>query len=310
MDNESRNPLREGRAPGSAEPSGPGWLIPDAPTPHLPARTWRLIQSSAVGAVVLLGGFDYLTGTRVSLLLFYLLPVALVAWFGGVRSGIALSAFAAVVWTLSHLRAGAFSSGAFFPFWNAVTAFGVFLVVAYVVSMQAALRRLLQREKERSGTDHLTGVMNGRIFGERVAEEIVRSERYRRPFSLAYMDLDNFKSMNDMCGHTAGDMLLRSVAATLRSNLRSSDVLARLGGDEFGVLLPETGAASAANVLQKAREKVAQALGKGECEVTLSIGLVTCEKPPESYDQILKMADTLMYSAKKEGKNRVRHEVM
>jgi diguanylate cyclase (GGDEF)-like protein len=179
-----------------------------------------------------------------------------------------------------------------------------------VVSMQAALRRLLQREKELSGTDHLTGVMNRRAFGERVTEEIVRSERYARPFSLAYMDLDNFKALNDTCGHTAGDRLLRTVAMTLKSNLRSSDILARLGGDEFGVLLPETGAVSAASVLRKAQEKVAEALGKGECEVTLSIGLLTCEKPPESYDQILKMADTLMYSAKKEGKNRVRHEVL
>jgi len=260
--------------------------------------------------VLLLGALDHLTGTQVSFLLFYLVPVVLVSWFGGVWAGFALSAFAALVWFLSHSHGWAFPQGAFFPFWNAMVGLGIFLVVAYVVSMQAALRRLLRREKELSGTDHLTGIMNRRVFGERVTEEILRSERYGRPFSLAYMDLDNFKALNDMYGHTAGDRLLWTVATTLKGNLRSSDVLARLGGDEFGVLLPETGAVSAASVLRKAQERVAEALGKGECEVTLSVGLLTCERPPQSYDEILKVADTLMYAAKKEGKNRVRHEVM
>jgi len=304
-----RNPLRGDPGGNPGGPFGRGWLFPDAPG-HLPPSTWRLVLGFSVGVVILLGTLDHFTGSQLSLHLFYLFPIALVAWFGGIWPGFALSVFAAVACFLSHSHGWAFPHGAFYPFWNSMEGLGIFLVVAYVVSMQAALRRLLRREKELSGTDHLTGVMNRRVFGERVTEEIVRSERYGRPFSLAYMDLDNFKALNDMFGHTAGDRLLRTVATTLKSNLRSSDILARLGGDEFGVLLPETGAVSAASVLRKAQEKVGEALGKGECEVTLSIGLLTCEKPPETYDQILKIADTLMYSAKKEGKNRVRHEVM
>ncbi|MGE5246984.1 MAG: GGDEF domain-containing protein [Verrucomicrobiota bacterium] len=302
-------PLRDERGVAQA-PIGRGWLLPDAQKGRLSDGAWRLVAGSSVVMVLLLGVLDHLTGTQMSFLLFYLVPIALVAWFGGVWFGFAISAFAALVWFLSHSQGWAFPHGTFFPFWNSIVGLGVFMVVAYVVSMQAALRRLLQREKELSGTDHLTGVMNRRVFGERVTEEILRSERYVRPFSLAYMDLDNFKALNDQCGHSAGDRLLRTVATTLRSNLRSSDVLARLGGDEFGVLLPETGAVSAASVLRKAQEKLSEVLGKGECEVTLSIGLLTCERPPESYDQILKMADALMYAAKKEGKNRVRHEVL
>ncbi len=305
-----RNPVRTDPGENRGSPIGRGWILPDAPGETVSTGTRRVVTGTAVGMVVLLGALDYFTGTQMSLLLFYLVPIALVAWFGGVWHGFAISAFAALVWLLSHSQGGAFPSGTFFPFWNATVGLGIFLVVAYVVSMQAALRRLLRREKELSGTDHLTGVMNRRVFGERVTEEILRSERYERPFSLAYMDLDNFKALNDMCGHSAGDRLLRTVATTLKQNLRSSDILARLGGDEFGVLLPETGAVSAAGVLRKAQEKVAEALGEGVCEVTLSIGLLTCEKPPESYDQILKLADALMYSAKKEGKNRVRHEVL
>jgi len=307
---EERNRPRNDPGGNAGSGIGRGWLFPAAPERGLSPAAWRLVLGSAVGMVLLLGALDHLTGTQMSFLLFYLVPIALAAWFGGVWPGFALSALAALVWFLSHSQGGAFPHGTFFPFWNAMVGLGIFLVVAYVVSMQAALRRLLRREKELSGTDHLTGVMNRRVFGERVAEEILRSERYERPFSLAYMDLDNFKALNDMCGHSAGDRLLRTVATTLKSNLRSSDVLARLGGDEFGVLLPETGAVSAASVLRKAQEKVAEALGKGECEVTLSIGLLTCERPPESYDEILKMADSLMYAAKKEGKNRVRHEVI
>ncbi len=304
-----RNPLRDDPGGNPGARIGRGWLLPDAPKSKLSAKAWRLVTVSAVGMLVLLGMLDHFTGTRISLLLFYLVPIAVVAWFGGVWPGFALSVFAAVVWFLSHTR-GVFPDGKFFPFWNSMVFLGIFLFLAYVVSMQAALRNMLQREKELSATDHLTGVMNRRVFGERVTEEILRSERYGRPFSLAYIDLDNFKSVNDQLGHNAGDRMLRMVATTLTNNLRSSDVLARLGGDEFGVLLPETGAVPAASVLRKAQKTLAEALGKAECDVTLSIGLLTCEKPPESYDQALKIADMLMYSAKKEGKNRIRHEII
>jgi diguanylate cyclase (GGDEF)-like protein len=258
--------------------------------------------------VILTGIADRLTEEPFSLLLFYLVPVGLVSWFGGAGPGVAISALAAVVWFLSSIS----RPDTVFDVtlgWNTLEKFGIFLVVSYVVSMQAALRVLLEREKELSGTDPLTGLMNRRAFNEQVEKEIVRSRRYGHPFSVAYMDLDDFKEVNDRGGHAAGDLLLLFVAMTLHGSLRSSDFLARLGGDEFAVLLPETGPAAAVAVMGKALERLSRIQRSGEDALSASIGLLTCENPPESRDRLLRSADELMYSAKKEGKNRIRHEV-
>jgi diguanylate cyclase (GGDEF)-like protein len=100
------------------------------------------------------------------------------------------------------------------------------------------------------------------------------------------------------------------VAEGLRDAVRSSDVVARLGGDEFAILLPETGAAAAEAVIRKVQGALGDLLREGLWDVTMSIGLLTCETPPDSSDQVLRLADSLMYRAKSEGKNRVRHEVI
>ncbi len=295
------------RAPFSV--SGRGWLIPDAPGGVRSARAWQVLVPFAIGVVILVGIADFLTGARFSMLLFYLAPVVLVSWFGGIGPGAALSASSAVAWLLSRsLVEGSLPD--VMSYWNSFEKFGIFLVVAYVVSMQSALRRLLEREKELSRTDSLTGLMNRRAFNEQVEAEIVRARRYGRPFSLAYMDLDDFKEINDAYGHDAGDRVLRTVARTLDGSLRSTDFVARLGGDEFAILLPETGVEAAAGVMGKARERMEGIRGPGGSSVNASIGVFTCEKPPDSSDRLLTMADALMYSAKKKGKNRILQEVL
>ena len=100
------------------------------------------------------------------------------------------------------------------------------------------------------------------------------------------------------------------VAETLRKTIRSSDVVARLGGDEFAILLPETDAVSAEAVIRKVQETVDGVFREGRWDVTMSIGLLTWESAPDSCDQALRKADTLMYRAKNEGKNRVCREVV
>ena len=119
----------------------------------------------------------------------------------------------------------------------------LFLVFVEVV---AALRHALDREKESARTDPLTGVSNRRHFIELTAAALAFARRYRRPMTIAYLDLDNFKQINDRLGHQAGDEVLRAVARTVRNRLRATDVVGRLGGDEFAVCLPETGAEAAA----------------------------------------------------------------
>jgi diguanylate cyclase (GGDEF)-like protein len=139
-------------------------------------------------------------------------------------------------------------------------------------------------------------------------EEIRRSQRYRSPLSLLMLDIDGFKAVNDTYGHDAGDQMLRCVADTLLHNIRDIDVVARLGGEEFGILLPNTEAADAVKLAERLRlaiEKTSCAFQDQKSGVTVSIGVATRKKDIQSVDIFLKKADTAMYQAKNQGRNRV-----
>jgi diguanylate cyclase (GGDEF)-like protein len=123
------------------------------------------------------------------------------------------------------------------------------------------------------------------------------------------MDLDNFKTVNDLKGHEGGDEVLRQVAQALRKHTRQSDVVARLGGDEFVALFPETGSVPAREAVQKVLGQLLGAMRKGNWPVTFSIGAVTFECPMNTVRETLKLADDLMYAAKKDGKNSIRYAV-
>lgn len=181
-----------------------------------------------------------------------------------------------------------------------------FAIVSLLVSR---LRGVLNREAMLAHTDALTGLANNRAFYELIDEEILRSKRYGRPFTVAYIDLDNFKTVNDTQGHTVGDHLLQIVADTLRSNRRQTDILARLGGDEFAALFPETGYEMATKVIAKLNSRLREAMRDNGWAVTFSIGALTCEKLVDDTQDIVKAADKLMYTVKKSGKNNVIHDL-
>jgi diguanylate cyclase (GGDEF)-like protein len=170
---------------------------------------------------------------------------------------------------------------------------------------EVRLKTLLANEQELSRVDPLTMVFNRRGFYESLEKERVRTVRYHRPVTLGYIDVDNFKKMNDTYGHTMGDELLIAVAAAVRTNLRTSDVVARLGGDEFAVLLPETDAIGSEQVLKKLRLKLLAATRERGWDVTFSIGAVTFLDPPDSVDVLVRLADETMYSVKARGKDNV-----
>jgi diguanylate cyclase (GGDEF)-like protein len=170
---------------------------------------------------------------------------------------------------------------------------------------ESRLKTLLTKEHELARIDPLTNVPNRRAFYEALDKERVRSLRYRRPFTIAYLDLDNFKKVNDSLGHAVGDELLVQVAAGLRTNLRASDYVGRLGGDEFAVLLPETDATAAKLVLCKLRLRLLEEMKTHCWQVTFSIGAATFLDPPDSLDVIILMADETMYAIKAHGKDNV-----
>src|SRR5437879_10039864 len=155
--------------------------------------------------------------------------------------------------------------------WDALVRLAAFLVVAV---MMAALRESLDRERRVARTDPLTGVGNARAFYEAADAEIARARRYQRPFTAAYVDLDDFKTVNDRLGHAAGDAVLRLVARALPGVLRKNDLVARIGGEEFCVLLPETATAPARIVVQKLREALSDVVVAHGWRVTASVRVV------------------------------------
>jgi len=179
----------------------------------------------------------------------------------------------------------------------------------YRATTQAQLeeheRRLalaLDNEKSLSRSDHLTGLANRRAFEELFEMECKRSRRYNRPITVACMDLDNFKSVNDRQGHQTGDEVLVAVAATLRSCLRATDCVARMGGDEFAILLPETNEDNAGIIMKKLHALLQTLLTRTNWPIGFSFGVVTFPAPLDSLEAMLERADKLMYEAKHGGK--------
>ncbi len=168
---------------------------------------------------------------------------------------------------------------------------------------------LYLRERELSREDFKTGTLNERAFKEILDSEIKRSRRHVRPLTVLYIDLDNFKLVNDSLGHKTGNSVLRVATRTMQSTLREVDFVARLHGDEFALLLPETSAENVPLVLNKLQKVLREAMIAMQWPVTFSIGAVTFKTPTVSAECMLDEADKVMYSAKHAGKNRVAHMI-
>ena len=247
---------------------------------------------------------NYRLGPDYSFDFFYLAPISLVAWFVSRRTGVFASIFSALVYFITDLSGTHFDNMPHIPYFNLAARLGAFLFAAYFVS---ALRRSLDQEHELARTDDLTGAVNRRAFLEAAAQEINRARRHRHPFTVAYMDVDDFKKVNDRFGHSAGDQLLRSVAETIRETIREIDVVGRLGGDEFVVLLPETDAEAARFVVSRVQQRIQAVADARHWPVTFSLGVVTWTTPPRTVDVMIKQADDAMYAVKHAGKNHVVH---
>ncbi|MFH1475567.1 MAG: diguanylate cyclase [Chloroflexota bacterium] len=158
-------------------------------------------------------------------------------------------------------------------------------------------------------TDKLTGIANRPAILAALFSEVERAGRYDRPLAVAFVDIDLFKSVNDTYGHEVGDVVLRGVAATLRANLRSADVLGRDGGEEFMVILPETDSLAAAAIAEKLRQLILGAKyaigGQGTVGVTVSIGVAIGVGRTLQVEALVRDADAAMYSAKALGRNQV-----
>lgn len=172
------------------------------------------------------------------------------------------------------------------------------------------MKLMNKRLVDLSVTDDLTQVFNHRYFYARLNEEVNRSIRSRREFSLILMDIDDFKKYNDTYGHRQGDMILARIANLFKASLRKTDILARYGGEEFVVVLPDTDKDNAAVMAERIRQAVEEAElmsidGAPLGRITVSIGVAAFLVDAKDGEELVKKADAACYVAKEKGKNRV-----
>lgn len=268
-------------------------------------RSKTFLTAFGVFVVLLIAVGDYSTGYEMSVGVFYLLPVFLVSWGVGKKTGTLMSIFSAFLWFLADVGTGHPYSSPALPYWNASVRLGFFQVVAYLAWH---LREAQEGEKQTARRDPLTGVSNRRAFLEIAERESRSTRRHECPLTMVYLDLDNFKAVNDLQGHSVGDELLQVVARALQEGVRDTDSVARLGGDEFAILLPRTGLAESKAMLERLRTRLLEAMRKNDWPVTFSIGSLTFSRPV-SVDEMIKRADALMYTVKRKSKDAIHCEL-
>jgi diguanylate cyclase (GGDEF)-like protein len=182
------------------------------------------------------------------------------------------------------------------------------LVVSRLSELALTTRSLDQALRDQALRDSLTGLFNRRYFDLAIRREIAASDRSGRPFSVALIDFDHFKDVNDTHGHQAGDAALRRLADMLRSMVRSADSVCRWGGDEFAVLMPDTAleaAVSCAERWRQALEQVEMHTGAHRWHFTVSSGLAAYPDSAASPEELMRQMDLALYSAKSTGRNRI-----
>ncbi len=259
-------------------------------------------------AVALVGWANLATGPQLSLTLLYFLPVLVATWIlGGWAGGIlAIAACGVSLGTDLMLHANTTLS-----LWNSTARSGVLLLGVALVgiakrernrvaAMNKKLDELLARESELARIDPVTGLMNRRGLIESIEREMARALRQGVSLGVVYLDLDNFKRVNDLYGHTEGDEVLRQVGEVIRQMTRAGDVAARVGGDEFVLLCWDATACG----LEQTAGRVARAIGKlADCLPGTALGAsvgYSCNGPLEHRcgADALQLADHAMYEAK------------
>jgi diguanylate cyclase (GGDEF)-like protein len=250
----------------------------------------------------LIGWLDYETGTEIRIFPLYFVPLGLLAWLYGLRVSFVAALFATFIWVIAFATASITYSAWYVWVVNFFTQGTAFVFVAVVINK---LHESLEHEKSLSRTDPLTGLSNRRSFYEGGEILLKICKREKKVVTLVYIDLDNFKLLNDKLGHKQGDLYLLQVAELLSGNLRESDLIARLGGDEFAVLMPDTDALGARDKMEHIHSRLLDLPTSKTIGVSASIGGVSYPVPLMSLEEMTTSADKVMYKIKESTKNSV-----
>jgi len=282
-----------------------------------PSRAARLLGfSAALTSIVAIAWLDALVPNEIALVLLYLIPIAACGWWLGGRITLGVAVFAGVAYLASDLVSRT-TPHLSVSLWHAFTSMIVFLGLGasvarvrltqiHLAAVNLRLAEHLEQESTLARTDPRTGLPNVRAFLDHLRTEVARRRRDGRPLSVAYLDIDNFKRVNDTYGHGAGDDLLARIGEGIRDSVRAGDVFARVGGDEFAVIFAET---AGPDVLAIAQRLAARIRNVGtrypRAGVDCSIGIASFEVTPDDPEFILHCADSAMYEAKQKGKGRI-----
>ena len=266
-----------------------------------------LLMLFSVTLMITIGGLDHYTNYEVGVSIFYLLPISLVIWISSYAAAFILIGISFFIWIAAALISDQYHLSFFKLFSSVLIRVIILSAGAFYV---AKFKELLEKEKKFARTDFLTGLSNSKSFKEMAKFEIERCRRYKSTFSVVYMDCDNFKAINDTFGHQVGDQLLTVVSEVMRKSFRNTDFPSRVGGDEFIILLPETNNEQALIALNRTQDLLLKKMQENDWPITFSFGCVIYEKAPESVDEMIKNADDLMYSAKKNGKNQIKSSII
>lgn len=261
---------------------------------------WAVMAVLLIG---LLGVLDYLTGNEIAFSLFYLIPIFLATLAVNQKLGVITSFLSALTLLVAQIAIGRPSSQPSLDFLNTVIRTVLFSFFAFLMD---ALHKSQKEQRLAARTDFVTGAVSARYFTELLQMEIERTSRYPHPFTVVFIDIDNFKRVNDLFGHQAGDSALQFIADELKSQLRKTDIVARVGGDEFALLLPSLQQNDAEVILPKVRAALGAAMKQRDLPLTFSMGAVTCLTPPYAAEQMISLADELMYTVKNTTKDDIR----
>src|SRR5438552_9596143 len=240
----------------------------------------------------MVGLLDYVTGPWLSFALLYVTPVLAAAWWLGRGPALLASIVAGLAWFEAEAWGHRGEPGRVL-LWNSLSRLVMLIVMAAMVvriredrrrlkEMNARLAELLTGAETLARTDVLTGLPNRRAFLERLGDELTRAKRSGGPVCIAYLDVDNFKTLNDMQGHVEGDEFLRRIAQAIKDTVRATDVAARLGGDEFAVLFTD---AKRVAVEALAQRLLARVRAPGDrypgLDLGASVGMAWFGEPPE-----------------------------
>jgi diguanylate cyclase (GGDEF)-like protein len=264
-------------------------------TPGTVGEAWALICAGILSAAVFAGNLAVPAGF--SLRILYVFPLAILAIHVSRLPVLVLGNFVVIGGIVYSIAVLAIPQS--HRLVQCILAIAAYVAVSYIV--RVGRQRFIEL-REVATHDPLTGLNTRSVFRDALDKEIVRQRRYHSAFSLAIIDLDHFKQLNDTRGHDDGDLALQLVARTMEMHTRAADTLGRIGGDEFALLMPNTIQEDCDQVCKLLADRISLAMRAAGYAVSASVGGVTFELAPASAIEAMRAADTAMYQAKARGR--------